>query len=113
MVYGPADTLPALRAALARADGDFGALGRCLTAALGPRAGGVVGPAWYGYATRDATLPARRPAVRSLTMADLPLLTRLHQQTPPVEREESGTTGLPAFGYLEGGDLLSVAYLGM
>jgi hypothetical protein len=31
-------------------------------------------------------------AVRSLTAADLPLLALLHEQTPPAQREESGTT---------------------
>src|SRR5713226_9139649 len=51
--------------------------------------------------------------VRPLTRADLPLLARLHEQTPPAERDESGTTGLPAFGCLEDDDLLSVACLGM
>ncbi len=52
-------------------------------------------------------------AVRPLTAADLPLLAILHEQTPPAHREESGTTGLPAFGYLEDGVLLAVACLGM
>ncbi len=52
-------------------------------------------------------------AVRPLAAADLPLLARQsHEQTPPAQREESGTTGLPAFGYLEDGALLAVACLG-
>ena len=41
------------------------------------------------------------------------MLARLHEPTPPEQREESGTTGLPAFGYLEDGALLAVACLGM
>jgi hypothetical protein len=48
-------------------------------------------------------------AVRPPTAADLPLLALLHEQTPPAQREESGTTDLPAFGYLEDGVLLAVA----
>jgi len=47
-------------------------------------------------------------ALRPPTAADLPLLALLHEQTPPAQREESGTTGLPAFGYLEDGVLLAV-----
>src|ERR1019366_2711887 len=63
---------------------------------------------------RAVPLPARHPPrVRPLTRADLPLLARLHEQTPRAERDESGTDGLPAFGYLEDDALLSVACLGM
>jgi RimJ/RimL family protein N-acetyltransferase len=51
--------------------------------------------------------------VRPLRAQDLPLLARLHEQTPAAEREESGTTGLPAFGYLDDGELQAVACLGM
>jgi hypothetical protein len=73
----------------------------------------VLGPAWYGYATAGSLPAIPSPAVRALTAADLPLLARLHEQTPHTEREESGTTGLPAFGYVEDGALLSVACLGI
>ena len=72
----------------------------------------VLGPAWYGYATAGSLLAPPSTTVRQLTAADLPLLARLHEQTPPVQREESGTTGLPAFGYLEDGALMAVACLG-
>ena len=67
-----------------------------------------------GMATPRPAASSHRPApaVRPLTAADLPLLARLHEQTPPAQREESGTTGLPAFGYLEDGALLAVACLG-
>lgn len=51
--------------------------------------------------------------MRTLSRADLPRLARLHEQTPPAERDEGGTTGLPAFGYFEGDDLLAVACLGV
>ena len=54
----------------------------------------------------------RSPAVRALGERDLPRLAALHGQTPVAEREESGTTGLPAFGYLHEPDLLAVACLG-
>lgn len=84
-----------------------------LAALLGPRAGRVLGPAWYGYTTAGRLRVMPDPRVRPLTGADLPLLARLHDQTPPEEREESGTTGLPAFGYIEDDVLLSVACLGM
>lgn len=113
LVYGPLGTRAALRRMLEDA-GRAGALdGGHLAALLGPRAGRVLGPAWYGYATA-VTLPAlHHPRVRPLTRADLPLLARLHEQTPRAERDESGTDGLPAFGYLEDDALLSVACLGM
>lgn len=52
-------------------------------------------------------------AVGRLREADLPLLAALHERTPPAEREESGTTGLPAFGFVENRELLAVACLGM
>ena len=83
-----------------------------LAGLLGPRASRVLGPAWYGYATADGLRAPHSTTVRPLAAADLPLLARLHEQTPPAEREESGTSGLPAFGYLEDGDLLAVACLG-
>jgi GNAT superfamily N-acetyltransferase len=72
-------------------------------------AGRVLGPAWYGYATTGTLAPAHGPEVRALGEQDLPRLARLHALTPPAERDESGTTGLPAFGYLDGPDLLAVA----
>ena len=87
--------------------------GADLTAALAPRASRVLGPAWYGYATVQALGPPAGRAVCPLSDQDLPLLVALHERTPPAEREESGTTGLPAFGYLENGELLAVACLGM
>jgi hypothetical protein len=71
------------------------------------------GLAWYGYVTAASLTPVRSPAVRTLSRADLPRLARLHEQTPPAERDEGGTTGLPAFGYFEGDDLLAVACLGV
>jgi len=72
----------------------------------------VLGPAWYGYATADSLAPLDSPAVRPLTTADLPLLARPHEQVR-AEREESGTTGLPAFGYIDDGALLAIACLSM
>jgi hypothetical protein len=113
VVYGPADTAPALHAMLKQA-GRPGALeAGHLAELLGPRASRVLGPAWYGYATPGGLHAPHSTTVRPLTAADLPLLARLHEQTPPAERQESGTTGLPAFGYLENGVLLAVACLGM
>jgi hypothetical protein len=113
VVYGPADTGPALHTMLKLA-GSSGALDADdLAGLLGPRASRVLGPAWYGYATAGGLRAPHSTTVRPLTAADLPLLARLHEQTPPAEREESGTTGLPAFGYLEDGVLLAVACLGM
>lgn len=123
--YGPAWALPALRRVMTGlpagplpAGGDLlpgGPLAIAaarVIAALSARPSDVIGPAWYGYVTAGALTPGRSPAVRPLSPADLPLLRRLHEQTPPGERDESGTTGLPAFGYLEGNDLLAVACLG-
>jgi len=112
IVYGPAQVLPALHAAVRASRSDL-AEGQHLAAALGPRAGRVLGPAWYGYATAQTPGRAPRRAVRPLREPDLPMLTALHERTPQAEREESGTTGLPAFGYLEDGELLAVACLGM
>jgi GNAT superfamily N-acetyltransferase len=112
IVYGPAEVLPALHAA-ARATGSDPAAGQHLAAALAPRAGRVLGLAWYGYATAQTLGPAPSHAVRPLRERDLPLLASLHEQTPAAEREESGTTGLPAFGYLDDGELQAVACLGM
>ncbi len=51
--------------------------------------------------------------MRPLREQDLPLLAGLHEETPRAERAESGTTGLPAFGYSDDGELLAVACLGM
>jgi len=114
IVYGPPGVLPALHAAV-RAGGGELAGGRAgeLAAALGSRAGEVRGPAWYGYATTESLGPSPGPAVRELDERELPLLARLHEQTQPAEREESGTTGLPAYGYVDDGELLAVACLGM
>lgn len=112
VVYGPADTGPYLHAMLEQT-GSTGALeADHLAGLLGPRASRVLGPAWYGYATAGSLLAPPTTMVRQLTAADLPLLARLHEQTPPAQREESGTTGLPAFGYLEDGALMAVACLG-
>jgi hypothetical protein len=109
--YGPANVLPVLRAAMAGADAETLLQGDHLAAAL-PRAGRVLGPAWYGYATAESLEDAGSPAVRPLGEPDLPLLARLHRQVPAAEREESGTTGLPAWGYVDDGELLAVASLG-
>lgn len=123
--YGPAWALPALRRVMTDlpggpllAEGDLlpgGPLAAAVarvSAALGARPSAVIGPAWYGYATAASLTPERSPAVRPLSPADFPLLARLHKETPPAERDESGTTGLPAFGYLDGDALLAVACLG-
>ena len=104
--------LPVLQAAAARLDRGGLLQGQRLAAMLGPQAGRVLGPAWYGYATAGTLTTARSPAVRALGEQDLPRLAGLHEQTPPAERDESGTTGLPAFGYLDGPDLLAIACLG-
>jgi Acetyltransferase (GNAT) family len=109
--YGPANVIPVVRAAMARADVEALLHGGHLAAAL-PRAGRVLGPAWYGYATAESLQDAGSPAVRPLGEPDLPLLARLHEQVPAAEREESGTTGLPAWGYVDDGRLLAVACLG-
>ena len=112
IVHGPPDVLPALHAAT-RAGGRDLVGGRAVAAALGSRAGDVRGPAWYGYATTETLGPSPGRAVRALDERDLPLLARLHERTPPAEREESGTTGLPAYGCIDDGELLAVACLGM
>lgn len=112
VVYGPADTGPHLHAMLDQADSTGALEADHLAELLGPRASRVLGPAWYGYATAGSLRAPHSTAVRPLAAADLPLLARLHEQTPPAQREESGTTGLPAFGYLEDGALLAVACLG-
>lgn len=109
IVYGPARVLPALHAAVQASGGDLAGL----ATALAPLASRVLGPAWYGYATARTLGPASGQAVRPLAEADLPLLAALHERTPPAEREESGTTGLPACGYLDDGELRSVACLGV
>jgi GNAT superfamily N-acetyltransferase len=111
LLYGPPAILPALHAAARLGTGDL-LRGQCLAGLLGPRAGRVLGPAWYGYVTAGTLAPVDCPAVRALGERDLPRLARLHDQTPVAERDESGTTGLPAFGYLHGPDLLAVACLG-
>src|SRR5215472_6716898 len=112
IVYGPPDVLPALLEAT-RAGGRDLIDGRGVAAALGSRAGDVRGPAWYGYATTETLAPSPGRSVRALDERDLPTLVRLHERTPPAEREESGTTGLPAYGYIDDGELLAVACLGM
>jgi len=112
IVYGPPGVLPALHAAT-RAGGRDLTDGRAVAAALGSRAGDVRGPAWYGYATTETLGPSPGRAVRALDERDLPLLARLHERTSPAEREESGTTGLPAYGYIDDGELLAVACLGV
>ncbi|WP_051580358.1 GNAT family N-acetyltransferase [Pseudonocardia acaciae] len=113
LVYGPAELQPALRAAVRASDGDGDLLGgELLTAAL-PGTSRALGPAWYGYAT--AAPPGGDglgDGVRPLAEPDLPQLARLREQTPGPERDESGTDGLPAFGYREDGELLAVASLG-
>ena len=88
------------------------AAARAVTA-LGIRPGAVIGPAWHGYVTEASLTRDRSPAVRPLAPDDLPLLSRLREQAPPAERDESGTTGLPAYGYLDGGVPLAVACLGL
>jgi hypothetical protein len=113
VVYGPEGVAPVLRAAAAQADAGNLLQGDHLAAALAPRAGCLLGPAWYGYATADSLAAADSLAVRALGEADLPLLARLHEQVPPTERDESGTDGLPAHGYVEDGALLAVACLGV
>lgn len=112
MVYGPAGSLPVLRSLqeLAHGAGPVDASG--LAAVPGLRAGRVLGPAWYGYATAGNLPALPTSAVRPLAAADLGLLARLHAATPPAEVAESGTDGLPAFGYLDAGDLMAVACLG-
>ncbi len=111
IVYGPAEVRTALDAAVRASSGDL-AEGHQLIAALGARARDVLGPAWYGYASASTLGPAPSRVVRPLREQDLPLLAGLHEQTPQAEREESGTTGLPAFGYFDDGELLAVACLG-
>jgi GNAT superfamily N-acetyltransferase len=122
--YGPARALPALRRVISgspgllpdddlRRAGSLSAVAARVSAALGVRPGAVIGPAWYGYSTAASLIPQHSPAVRALSPADLRLLARLHEQTPPAERDESGTTGLPAFGFFDQGALLAVACLGV
>jgi GNAT superfamily N-acetyltransferase len=113
LVYGPPRLLPVLRTTLAGAGKDRVLNGGAWAAALGPAAARLLGPAWYGYASQETLTGAADLAVRPLAEADLPALARLHEQTPPSEVEESGTTGLPAFGYLRDGVLLAVACLGI
>ncbi len=123
--YGPAHALPALRRVISGSPGlplaeddvqpagPLTAVAARVSAALGARPGAVIGPAWHGYITAASRIPVPSPAVRALSPADLPLLARLHQQTPAPERDESGTTGLPAFGYFDQDALLAVACLGV
>jgi GNAT superfamily N-acetyltransferase len=113
VVYGPPGVLTVLQAAAGRLATDDLLQGQHLAAMLGRQAGWVLGPAWYGYATAGTLAPAHGLEVRALGEQDLPRLARLHAQTPAAERDESGTTGLPAFGYLDGPDLLAVACLGI
>jgi len=112
LVYGPAPLLPELLAAVQASRGDV-VEGTQLAGALGSRASRVLGPTWYGYATAETLRPPPGAAVRELRESELPLLAALHQRTPPAERDESGTTGLPAFGYLTDRELHAVACLGM
>jgi len=111
VIYGSPAVLPELRAA-ARLEPAVLLEGDRLASMLGSRAGRVLGPAWYGYATADTLAAAPNPAVRALAEDDLRRLARLREQTPLAERDESGTDGLPAFGYFDGPDLLAVACLG-
>ena len=123
--YGPARTLPALRRVVfgsssppapddgLQAAGPLAAVAARVSSVLGARPDAVIGPAWYGYATAVSLTSLPSPAVRALSPADLPLLARLHEQTPPAERDESGTTGLPAFGHFDQDVLLAVACLGV
>ena len=64
VVYGPADTRPALHAMAEQAGGSGALDAGHLAALLGPRASRVLGPAWYGYATRDSLLAPRGTTVR-------------------------------------------------
>ena len=112
IVYGPPRVLHALHAA-ARTDITDLLEGSPVAAELGPRASRVLGPAWYGYATAETVGPSAPEAVRRLREAELPLLAALHERTPRAEREESGNTGLPVFGFVENRELLAVACLGM
>jgi hypothetical protein len=112
IVYGPPQVLPALQAAARTGSSDL-TEGSVLAAELGPRSSRVLGPAWYGYATAWTLGPSTPQAVRRLREPDMPLLAALHERTPPAEREESGTTGLPAFGFVENRELLAVACLGV
>ena len=126
LAYGPGRALPALRRAMSvlragplLAEGDLlpggplAAAAAGVSAAVGARPGAVIGPAWYGYVTAASLTPVRSAAVRPLSPADLPRLARLREQTPPAERDESGTTGLPGFGFFDEDALLAVACLGV
>jgi len=62
-LYRPPDVLPQLDSAVRASAGDL-ADGHHLVAALGPRAGGVLKQAWYGYATARTLAPAPGRAVR-------------------------------------------------
>jgi GNAT superfamily N-acetyltransferase len=112
VVYGPPQMLPALNAAARACDGNPLESDVFLNA-LAPRVRRLLGPAWYGYATAQSLRPSAGHGVRPLSEPDLPLLAALHGRTPAAEREDSGTTGLPAFGYVDQGDLQAVACLGM
>ncbi|HEX7993697.1 MAG TPA: GNAT family N-acetyltransferase [Streptosporangiaceae bacterium] len=111
VIYGPTQVLSGLSAALRASPADLSD-GQHLAVALGSRAGRVLGPAWYGYVTARTLGALPGSEVRQLSEADLPLLARLRERTPPAERDESGTTDLPAYGYLQQGELLAVACLG-
>jgi RimJ/RimL family protein N-acetyltransferase len=108
VVYGPANMLPLLPAV-----SDAGHDPDTVLAALGNYAARAIGPAWYGYVSPAMLSAQKTPHVRRLREDDLPLLARLHGDTEQAEREESGTSDLPAFGYIEGGNLLAVATLGL
>src|SRR5215475_8126291 len=105
IIYGPGWALPASTAILRAGPVDLSE-GQHLAATLGPRARRFLGPAWYGYVTEQTLGPLPGSEVRQLGESDLPLLARLRDRAPPAEREESGTTDLPAYGYLSEGELL-------
>ncbi len=123
--YGPLSALPGLRRVLDALPsgrllaeggllpgGPLAAAAARISDAFGTRPGAVIGPAWYGYATAASLTPcAAWRCGRCPRM--IPRLARLREQTPPAERDESGTDGLPAFGYLDGDALLAVACLGV
>lgn len=111
VVYGPPRLLPTLHAVAQTSQGNL-VDGTDLAAALGRQAGQILGPAWYGYVTEETLALPRSQAVRPLRESDLPLLAALHQRTPPEQVHESGTTGLPGYGCIAGGELLAVACLG-
>jgi len=113
LVYGPPELLPLLHAKWSNA-ATLPMLARSLSDGLGSRARRVLGPAWYGYTDATSVAVSDIDSVRALEERDLAALDALHQQTPTAEREESGTTGLPAFGIFgDDRQLLAVACLGV